>query len=87
MHLRHWPTEAMGMATDYHQMVKWAISVALSGEVAQSARSLNNTEQDSQNTRHKEEAEDRIKTNQVDRQSLRDTLDVCIDPLEYASHP
>ena len=35
----------------------------------------------------KEEAEGRIKTDQADRQSLRDTLDVCIDPLEYASHP
>ena len=50
-------------------------------------RSLSNTEQDSQHTRHKEEAEGRIKTDQADHQSLRDTLDVCIDPLEYASHP
>ena len=49
--------------------------------------SLSNTEQDIQHTRHKEEAEGRIKTDQADRQSLRDTLDVCIDPLEYASQP
>ena len=72
------------MATDYHQMVKWALSFTLSGEVSQSVRSLSNTEQD---TSHKEEAEGRIKTDQADRQSLRDTLDVCIDSLEYASHP
>ena len=75
------------MATDYHQMVKWALCFALSGEVSQSVRSLSNTEQDSQHTRHKEDAEGRIKTDQADHQSLRDTLDVCIDPLEYASHP
>ena len=49
--------------------------------------SLSNTEQDTQHTRHKEEAEGRIKTDQADRQSLRDTLDVCSDPLEYASQP
>ena len=52
-----------------------------------SVRSLSNTEQDSQHTRHKEEAERRTKTDQADRQSLCDTLDVCIDPLKYASHP
>ena len=48
------------------QMVKWAFSFALSGEVSQSVRSLSNTEQDSQHTRHKEEAEGRIKTDQAD---------------------
>ena len=48
---------------------------------------MSNAEQDSQHTRQKEEAEDRIKTDQADHQSLRDTLDVCIDLLEYASHP
>ena len=47
---------------------------------------LSNTEQDNQHTRHKEETEGRIKTDQADRQSLRDTLDVCIDLLEYVSH-
>ena len=68
------------MATDYHQMVKWALIFALSGEVSRSVRSLSNTEQDSQHTRHKEEAEGRVEADQADRQSLRDTLDVCIDP-------
>ena len=49
--------------------------------------SLSNTEQEIQHTRHKEEAEGRIKTDQADHQILRDTLDVCIGPLDYASHP
>ena len=76
MRLGHGPTGAIGVATDYHHMVKWAIRCS-------SVRSLSNTEQDSQHTRHKEEAECRIKTDQAARQSLRDTLDVCIDLLEY----
>ena len=80
------PTGALGVATDYHQMMKWALSFT-SGEVSRSVRSLSNTEQDSQHTRHNEEAEGRVKTDHADRQSLRDTLDVCIDSLEYASHP
>ena len=47
---------------------------------------MSNPEQDIQHTRHKAEAEGRIKRDQANRQSLRDTLDVCI-PLEYASQP
>ena len=65
MRLGHGPTGAIGVATDYHHMVKWAISFALSGEVSQSVRSLSNIEQDSQHTRHKTEAEGRIKTDQA----------------------
>ena len=52
-----------------------------------SSHFFSNPEQDIQHTRHKEEAESRIKTDQANRQSLRDTLGVCIDPLEYASQP
>ena len=62
LRLGHGPTEAIGVATDYHQMVKWALSFALSGEVSQSVRPLSNTEQDSHHIRHKEEAVGRIKT-------------------------
>ena len=87
MRLGHGPTGAIGVATDYHQMVKWALRFALSGEVSQIVRSLSNAEQDIQHTRHKEEAGGRIKTDKAGRQSLRDTPDVCIDQLDYASHP
>ena len=41
----------------------------------------------SHHTHHTEEDEGPMKTDQADRQSLRDTLDVCLDPLEYTSHP
>ena len=56
-------------------------------EESQSVRSLSNTEQDSDHSRHKEGAEGQIKTDQADRQSVRDTLDICFDLLVYASHP
>ena len=83
----HGPTGAIGVATDYHQMVTWALSFALSGEVSQSVRSLSNTDQDSQHACRKDETVCRIKTHQANHQSLHDTLDAFIDPLDYASHP
>ena len=58
----HGPTGAIGVATDYHQMVKGAISVTFSGKVSQSVRYLSNTEQVSHHTRHMEEAESQIKS-------------------------
>ena len=64
----HGPTGAIA------QMAKCTLSFVLSEEVSQSVRSLSNIEQDSHHTRHKEEAEGRIKTDQADRQSLRDSL-------------
>ena len=48
---------------------------------------MSNTEQVSHHTRHREEAEGRIKTDLADHQSVRDTLDVFVDPLDFASHP
>ena len=38
MRLGHGPTGAIGVATDYHHMVKWTLIFALSGEVSQSAK-------------------------------------------------
>ena len=38
-------------------------------------------------THHKEEAKGRIKADQEDRLSLRNTLDVCINPFDNESHP
>ena len=68
-------------------MVKRALSFALSREESQSVRSVSNTEQVSHHSGHREEDEGRIKIDQADHQSLRDTLDVCVDPLDDASHP
>ena len=60
-------------------MVKWVLSFVLSGKISQSVRYVSNTEQESHHTRHKEEAAGRFKTDQADRQSLPEILDVCIN--------
>jgi len=60
---------------------------ALSGEVSQNVRAMSNTEQDALQNHHKEEADGRIKADRADRLSLRNTLDVHINPLHDVSHP
>ena len=87
MRLGHGPAGAIVIATDYDQMVKWALSFALCGELSQNVRAMSNTEQDTVHTHHKEEREGRIKADQTDRLSLRNTLEACINPLDDVSHP
>ena len=48
---------------------------------------MSNTTQNTLHTHHKEEAKDRIKADQEDRLSLRNTLDVYINSFDNESHP
>jgi len=87
MRLGHGPAGTTGMATDYHQMVKWALSFALTGEVSQHVLAMSNSEQHTLHTHHKEETKGRIKVDKADCLSLRNTLGVCVNPLDDNSHP
>ena len=87
MRLGHGLAATPGVATDYHQMVKWALSFALTGEVSQHVFGMSNNEQQTLHTHHKEESEGRIKVDKADRLSLCNTLDVCVNPLDDDSHP
>ena len=87
MRMGHGPAGAIGVATDYNQMMKWALSFALCGELSQSVTAMTNNRQNVVHTHHKEETESRTKADRADRQSLRDTLEVCIHPLDDISHP
>ena len=86
MRLGHGPAGAVGVSTNYQQMVKWALSFALSGEVCRSVQAMGDSGENVQ-THHKEEAIGRIKIDQLDRKKIRDTLDLCIDPMDDTSHP
>ena len=83
MRLGHGPAGAVGVATDHQQMVKWA----LSGEVSQNVRAMSNATENTFHTHHKEDANGRIKARQEDHLSLRNTLDVCINPFDNESYP
>ena len=88
MRLGHGPAGAVGVAPDYQQMVKWALSFALSARVSQNVRAMRNATQNTHlHTHQKEEAKGRIKADQEDRLSLRNTLDVCINTFSNESDP
>ena len=85
MRLGHGPAGVVGLATDYEQMKKCALSVALCGEVSQNIRTMN-SEQDKTQIYHKEETPSRIKSDANDRRSLRAMLDACINPFDAETH-
>jgi hypothetical protein len=66
MRLSHGPAGTTGVGTDYHQMVKWALSFALSGEVSQHVLAMSNNEQHTLHTHHKEESAGRINVDKVE---------------------
>ena len=69
-----------------HQMVKWALSLALSGEVSQNVRAGTNNEEKNLHTHHLEEVEEWIKADQAERLSLHNTLNVLQNPLDDVYH-
>jgi hypothetical protein len=86
MKLGHGPAGVVGLATNYDQMTKWALSFALCGEVSLNVRAMSTTQEPIQLS-HKEEQSSRIKTDQNDRSNIRSMLETCIHPLECATHP
>ena len=87
MRLGHGPAGAVGVTTDYQQMVKRAFIIWASGEISENVRAMSNTTQNTLHTHHKEEAKGRIKADQEDRLSLRNTLDAYINSFDNESHP
>ncbi len=55
MRLGHGPSGTIGVATDYKQMVVWALSFALCGEMSQYLQAMSNPNHDVVQTHHKEE--------------------------------
>ncbi len=87
MWLGHGPAGVIGLATNWKQMVTWALSFATCGELSRDTRAMSNERQEAVHTHHKEETRASIETYQEDRLSICRTLTMCIDPLDDASHP
>ena len=56
-------------------------------DVSQNVRAMSNATQNTLHTHHKKEAKGRIKADQEDRLSFRNTLDVCINHFDNEYHP
>ena len=86
-YMRLGPAGALGLATDWNQMVTWALSSATCGELAYDVTQTNNMNNGQRGVIHihqKEASQDRIQ-NDDDRCIIRSTL--IIDPLSDASQP
>lgn len=86
MRLGHGPGGVTGLAVNDIQMTKWALSFAICGEVCASLNRMSENETTTA-TVHKEESAKRIAADQKDRESVRRSLLIAIDPLDPDQHP
>ena len=86
MRFGHGPGGATGLAVNHVQMTKWALSFAICGEVYSSLHSMSENEPPTAKV-HKEESTKRIAADKKDRESIKRSLALGIDPLDPDQHP
>ena len=79
MHLGHGPAGAVGLATDWNQMVMWALSFATCGELASDVKAMTNDKSEVIHMNHKEESQTRIRKDHDDHQTFIKLL-ICVRP-------
>ena len=87
MRYGHGPGGIIGITLKPEALKTWALSLHICSRLEQDIISLVGKEQDLSQEAHKEEMKARIVSDGVDRQSIRDKLKLCIDPLDPTSHP
>ena len=87
MRYGHGPGGIIGITLKPEALKTWALSLHICSCLEQDIISLVGKEQDLSQEAHKEEMKTRIVSDGVDRQSIRDKLKLCIDPLDPTSHP
>ena len=87
MKLVYGPRGTTGLATSQRQMVLWALSFVIYGELTTDLKELSFPNSGRVQTHHKEEAKVRIAADSKDRASIQRTLSLSIDPLKADSHP
>ena len=87
MRYGHGPGGIIGITLKPETHKTWALSLHICSRLEQDIISLVVKEQDISQEAHKEERKARIVSDRADRQSIRDKLKLCIDPLDPTSHP
>ena len=78
MCLGHGPAGTIGLTTGWKQVITWALSFAMCGELSRNVKQMSNDKEQPVQTHHKEESQSRIKIDQDDRQRIQNTLCVLI---------
>ena len=76
----------INVTTNHKSVSIWANSHHLCGELLTELDNQRINHRTSNDTKHKEEGEGRIKSDYEDRSKIKTALDKCIHPLEVKSH-
>ena len=80
------PSGMINVTTNHKSVSIWANSHHLCGELLTELDNQRINHRTSNDTKHKEEGEGRIKSDYEDRSKIKTALDKCIHPLEVKSH-
>ena len=87
MRYGHGPGGIIGITLKPETLKTWALGLHVCCQLEQDTVNLSCNEQDKCQLNHKEKAKSRIKSDRADRENLSKKLELCIDPLDHASHP
>lgn len=72
----------VGITLNPDAVKTWAYSLHACHSLLNSLNAMRNDQQSSCQTSHKEESPGRMKLDQADRKTIRDKLELCVDPLD-----
>lgn len=87
MRYGHGPGGIIGLTLKPETLKTWALGLHVCCKLEQDTANLISNEQDTCQLNHKEETKSRIKSDGADRENLSKKIELCVDPLDPASHP
>ena len=88
MRFGHSPGGIIGITLQPSTLKRWALGLHICSQLKKDVMGLSTSQKHTKAvTVHKEEGPSRIKTDNEDRQKIREKLAMCIDPLEPGTHP
>ena len=87
MRYGHGPTGVKGITLNEKALDVWALSLHITTQLEQDFLSLKDYFADTTVVAHKEEGRSRIKSDAVDRDNIRKSLENCLHPFRTSTHP
>ena len=87
MRYGHGPGGIIGITLKPETLKTWALSLHICSRLQQDIANFAGGERHNTQENHKEETKSRIASDGSDRESIREKLQLCIDPLDHSSHP
>ena len=81
------PSDIIGSTLNDNTLAIWALSLGIFGQMRRNLETVQDGDVQNVITCHKEERHTRIKTDNSDRNRIREALSSCIDIFDHESHP